>query len=92
MPLVKRFHEAPHLVTENARERNRIWSDDIHVEPAVPERGRHFEPDEARADDDGALLPSQGGDDRSAVGERSEHVHVVEVGPGNIETAAGGRP
>ena len=64
-------------------ERHAIGRDDVDGDAARPERGRHLESDEARADDDGMVADPARGDDGAAVGEGAQVVHAAGVGAGN---------
>ena len=52
--LVERADEVADLATEHALQRHAVGRDDVHLELARAQRGRDLEPDEARADHDGA--------------------------------------
>ena len=83
--LVQRLHEVADLGTEHPRERASVGRDDVHLDPPLPQRGRHLQADEARADDDGAPRGSRALDESAAVGQRPQRLDVGEVGPGHGE-------
>ena len=78
--LVQRSNERAEVVAEHALERKLLRRDDVDVDLARAQRRRDLEADEARADHDGALCRLRRGDDRAAVGERAQVVHVRQIG------------
>ena len=69
----------------DAFQRPRLGRDDVHRQAAGPQRGGHFQADEAGADHD-ALPGGRGvGDQRPAVGQRAQDVDMRQVGAGNAE-------
>ena len=60
----------------------RLRPDDMHVDIARAQRGRHLEADEARADHHRPLRRQRLGDEGAAVGQRAQIVHMREVAPG----------
>src|SRR5215831_4147301 len=73
------------MLAEDALERQRFRGDDVNLEIPSTQRGRGLEPDEAGADDHGALGVLRGGDDRAAVAERAERVYVRAIGAGHVQ-------
>ena len=78
--LVQRANEVAHLGPEHALHRPLLRRDDMHLDLARPQRGRDLEPDEARADHDGAARAARAGDDGAAVGERAQGMDMRLVG------------
>ena len=64
--------ERADLVAQDAGERDRLRPDDVHLEPALPQRRGRLEADEAGADHDDALSGCRARDDRPAVGQRPQ--------------------
>ena len=83
--LVDRLDHVAELGSQHALERSRLRTDDVHLEPALAQRGRRLEPDEARADHDDAPSPLRSRDQRSAVVERAQIVHVGQVCARHVE-------
>ena len=54
MRFVRFANQISHFGSQNLPERHRISSDDRDFQFALAQRPRHFQPDEARADDDRA--------------------------------------
>src|SRR5579883_2915118 len=79
--LVNLLDEAAELAAQNARHRQRLGRDDMHLDVPRPQRRRDFEPYEARPDDDGTPRILRPPDDRLAVGERAQVADMREVGP-----------
>ena len=72
------------LGTEHPLQRPGVGRDDLDPEPALDQRRRDLEADEARADhDDGLGSLGRARDDRAAVGERPEREDVRLVGAGD---------
>ena len=85
MLLVQLADEVAHLRPEHAFERTLLGRDHMHLELARAQRGRDFEADEARADHHRAFGAVGGLDDRAAVGERAQRVHMRQVRARNGE-------
>src|SRR5579885_2456527 len=83
--LVNLLDEAAELAAQNARHRQRLGRDDMHLDVPRPQRRRDFEPYEARPDDDGTPRILRPPDDRLAVGERAQVADMREIGAGQVE-------
>jgi hypothetical protein len=55
----------------------------VHLEPARPQGGCDFKPDEAGAQDDRALSGPGARDDSAAIGQRPQRQHLRLVGARN---------
>ena len=73
------------LSAENTLERSRLRTDNVDVEAARAQRCRGFKPNEACADNDGALGVLRFGDQRAAIIQCAEIVDMWESRAGNIE-------
>ena len=82
MLLVKRLHEAAEIGTQDFLHRPLFRRDDMDLDVARAQRGRDFEPDEARAEHDDPLCRLGAFDDRPAVLQRTKHEHVRRLGAG----------
>ena len=74
-----RAHHIADRRAHNTLHRALLRCNDIHLQAPITECGRHFQTDEARADHHAS--PGRGGarDQRIAVGERAEHVHMRQT-------------
>ena len=71
---VKLPHETTDRVANHACERHFVDAHDVDFDLPGAQRGRHFQADEARADDHGPRALLGPCDDCARVGERSQHV------------------
>src|ERR1019366_3859700 len=80
--LVKAADPLANLVAEHAGQRNGLGRHNMHLQAQVSQRGRHLQPDEARADDGDAVRALGGGRDRLGVLQRAEgeNLGAVEAG------------
>ena len=77
--------ELPHVGAQYPFHRTGFPADDVHVDIASTQRCRDLETDEARADHHCAARFRRRGDDRPAVGQRAQVVHVREIGAGHVQ-------
>ena len=82
---VNAANDAADLRSHDARERLGLRRDDVHVELAGAERRGDFQADEARADDDHGCGGRGPRDDRPAVAEAAEVVHLRLRGARNVD-------
>ncbi len=82
MVLVDRLNEAAEVRPQDLFHRPFFRRDDMDLDVARAQRGRDFEPDEARAEHNDPLCRLGAFDDRLAVLERAEHEHVRRLGAG----------
>ena len=85
MLLVDALHLASDVLPQHARERHRLRSDDVHLQPALAEGGRRLQPDEARAHHHRAAGLRRPFDDGPAVRERPQRADVRAIGSGHGE-------
>ena len=69
--------KSPEFRAQNSLHRLLFRRDDMDLDVARAQRGRDFEPDEARAQHDRAARRLRPLDDRPAVAERAKHKHVA---------------
>ena len=81
--LVDRAHEAAELGPQNFLHRMLFRRDDMDLDVARAQRGRDFEADEARPEDDRPARRLRPLDDRPAVFKRAKHEHVRRLGAGD---------
>ena len=62
--------------SENAFHEALLGRDDMHLDIACPQCGRDFEPDEARADDDGTASAFRRSNDGPAIGHAAQREDV----------------
>ena len=92
--LVHAPHPLPHVRAEHLFEWDLVGGDHRHGEAPGPERRRDFQPDEAGTNHHHLLRRGCGCDDRLAVGERPEQMHMRQLRTGNGQThrlGAGGQ-
>ena len=77
----------PTSASQDLLHRDGLRCDHVHVDIARAQRCRHLETDEARADHHGSLRGQRLGDQRAAVGERAQIVHVRKIAAGHRRAA-----
>jgi hypothetical protein len=82
---VKRAYESTELCPEHGFHGDLIGRDDVHAQSSLRERGRDFEPDEARAHDYGPLRALRMLDDRFAVAKGAQVMDVRQVRSRHVE-------
>ncbi len=85
MLLMDRADERSKLGAEHARHRDRLRTDDMHLEAAGAQRRRGFEADEARADDHCFAGLFRLCDQSATVLESAQIMNVIEVRARNVE-------
>ncbi len=85
MCLVQRAHEISQRRPEHPLHRPRLGRDDMNLDLAMPQSGGRFEPDEARADNDGAAPFPGASDQIAAVGERAQRPHMRQFGTRHLQ-------
>ena len=75
MLLVQSLDELAQLWSQHSLERKLLGGDDMNLEPSVPERRGHFQPDEARPQHHRATCLPGRCDDVAAVAQRTQVAH-----------------
>ena len=82
LPLVRGTQRPPQLLPQGALEGDGIRRDDGDLQAARAERCRGLHADEAGPQHDRPTSRSRGADDRTAIVQRAQHVHVGKVRAG----------
>ena len=77
--LVQFLNETAQFDTQNLGKGNGALPDDGYLEPSIAQRSGHFQPDKTGADHRAGSCSLCFGDDRFAVGQSPEPVHVRQV-------------
>ena len=83
--LVSFANQLTQFASENLFERQRPFPDHCDFKLALAQRCRHFQPDEARADDNGPLRVFGFRNDVPAVSESSQITNVRQIVPRNLK-------
>jgi hypothetical protein len=83
MRFVRFANQISHFVPQNSPERHRICSHDRDGQLALAQRPRHFQSDEARANDNRAFCILRLFDDTPAVSQRSQITNARQIGTGD---------
>ena len=83
--LMQRAHEIAHFRSKHTLHRALFRRDHVDLDIARPQRRRHLQTDETRADHERASRAVGGRDDGPTVGERAQGMHVRLICAGNGE-------